>query len=245
MTYLRWTPILLLLATIAAPLGCARWIEMRPSAADRQEAAFPIVAQARVPFHLEMFHVTLNGAAQDPSAALERRILNQIRDTKLFSVLIPLEGTASAPGEKIVTATVAFDQTVDSHGSEAAWKGFVIGASMFLLSPVIELKYDYGVQASLELERWDGHVTRYLSRSHGTARYNLFGASPLVIEELKGHVTETCLTDLMAQLVRDAHLYLAGSAPLPGSSIKTVVVKARRPMPGAVSALPVSLEPTH
>ena len=90
----------------------------------------------------------------------------------------------------------------------------VIGASMFLLSPFIELKYDYAARASLELERWDGAVKRYEARSAGTARYHLFGASPLMIDELKGHVTEACFMDLMEQVVRDTNFYVAGSSAL-------------------------------
>jgi len=113
---------------------------------------------------------------------------------------------------------------------------------MFLLSPVIELDYDYAAQASLELERWDGQVKRYEARSAGTAPYHLFGATPIMIGELKGQVAEACLTELMDRLVRDTNFYMASSTPLPDSPILSVTVKARKPLrsPASLSVVPVS-----
>ena len=113
---------------------------------------------------------------------------------------------------------------------------------MFLLSPAIELDYDYAAQATLELERWDGQVKRYEARSAGTAHYNVFGATPILIDELKGQVTEACLSDLMDQLVRDTGFYVASSTPLPDSPIRSVTVQARKPArtPAPRSVVPVS-----
>ena len=87
-------------------------------------------------------------------------------------------------------ANLTIDDAIDSHPGEAAWKGFAIGGSMFLLAPVIDFHYDYGTHLTLELERWDGTVKTYHAESSGTARYNLFSASPSMIAELKGHVVE-------------------------------------------------------
>ena len=106
---------------------------------------------------------------------------------------------------------------------------------MFLLAPVLDLHYDYGTRLTLELERWDGTVKTYQAESSGLARYNLFSASPSMITELKGHVMEAGLTDLMNQLVKDSAFYNAGSAPLSEPAIHTVSVKPRRHSPNAVS----------
>jgi hypothetical protein len=50
---------------------------------------------------------------------------------------------------------------------------------------------------SLEMERWDGQIKHYTATSNGSAHYNLFGANPEVIEQLKGQVTEACLSSLL------------------------------------------------
>jgi len=194
---------------------------------------------------MDTFRISQNGTPQNPSSETERRVLNAVQETRLFSTLVPLGGVSALPNGKAVTARVTFDETVDSHSGDTALKGIVIGASMFLLSPLIELDYDYTAQAHLELERWDGHVTHYQAQSSGTAHYNLFGASPVVINDLKGQVIETCLNSLMNQLVQDTPLYMASKTPLPASTIHTVTVKARRPatLQGALPAIPVSGNP--
>ena len=88
---------------------------------------------------MDGFRMIQNGAPPNPSNEVERRILNTMQETRLFSTLVPLGGNVASLGDKLVTARITFDETIDPHSGEAAWKGFLIGASMFLLSPVIDL----------------------------------------------------------------------------------------------------------
>lgn len=66
-----------------------------------------------------------------------------------------------------------------------------------------------------------------------------------MVGELKGQVTEACLTELMEQLVQDTTFYMASSTPLPNSPVLTVTVKARKPLrsPASLSVVPVSTAP--
>lgn len=237
----------LVVLTTNTTVGCTtRWIDISPSPTSRDNPVTQsILNDERVPLVMDGFRMTQNGAPQNPSTEVEHRILNTVQETRLFSTLVPLGGNLAPLGDKVVTARITFDETIDSHSGETAWKGFVIGASMFLLSPVIDLDYDYAAETSLELGRWDGQIKRYKARSAGTAHYTVFAASPTIIGELKGQVTEACLTDLMDQLIRDTNFYMASSAPLPDSSIVSVTVKARKPLPSPASpsAVPVSIAP--
>jgi len=238
----HWTILGLVGLTTTTTVGCTRWIDVIPSPTNRQESVTQsILNDERVPLVMDGFRMTQNGAPQNPSTEIEHRILNTVQETRLFSTLVPLGGNAASLGDKVVTARITFDETIDPHSGETAWKGFVIGASMFFLSPVIELDYDYTAQARLELERWDGQVKRYEARSAGTVHYTLFAATPIMIGELKGQVTEACLTELMDQLVQDTNFYVASSAPLLDSPILTVTVKARKPLgsPASLSGVPV------
>jgi hypothetical protein len=226
--------------------GCSRWIDILPAGPAPQETlAHAIADDDRVPLILDGFWIVQNGAPQNPSVEMERRILNRVQETRLFSSLLPLGSPQSPTTDKAIAARITIEETIDPHAGEAAWKGFVIGASMFLLSPAIELDYAYAAAATLELERWDGQIKRYAARSSGIVHYNLFGATPIMIDELKGQVTEACLADLMDQLVRDTGFYAAGAAPLPESPTRTVTVKARKPIPFAPAAtvLPISAAP--
>lgn len=224
----RWM-MLGLVGFTAISLGCSRWIDVMPSSPPRAEPVTrSIAAEARVPFVVHGFRLIQNGAPQNPPPGAEQRFLNAVQETRLFSSLIPFGGNPSSLGDKIVLARLTLDETIDPRSGETAWKGFVIGASMFLLSPVIELGYGYAAHTNLELEHWDGQVRHYEARSAGTVRYNLFGATPIMIDELKGRVTEACLNDLMQQLVLDTDLYTVNSTPVPDPAVRTVTVKARR-----------------
>ena len=232
---------------VVAALGCAHTIDVMPSSTANQGiSAQSIADNERVPLVIETFRQSQNGSTQNPSSELERRILNNVQETSLFSTLVPLGGYHDGVGGKMVAARFAIDETIDTHPGTTAFKGIVIGASMFLLSPFIDLDYDYAAQATLELERWDGRVNRYESRSSGTVQYNLFGANPTIITELKGRVTEACLQELMTQLVLDTDLYLASHTPLPPSTIRTITVRARRPgtKPAALPTVPVTAKPS-
>jgi hypothetical protein len=241
----RWT-LVGVMGIASTTIGCSRWIDVMPSSTLHEESVTRSISNdERVPLVMDGFRMMQNGAPQNPSAEIERRILNTVQETRLFSTLLPPGENVASLGEKAVTARITFDETVEPHSGAAAWKGFVIGASMFLLSPVIELHYDYAAKATLELERWDGQVKRYEAQSSGRAHYNLFGASPIMISELKGEVAEACLTELMDQLVRDTTFYMASSSPLPDSPILTVTVKSRKPQrfSSSRSAVPVSSTP--
>jgi hypothetical protein len=243
---IRWSILGFSSLVLIAMVGCARSITVVPPSIDRQDTTAQSVAnEDRVPFVMDTFHLLLNGAPQNPSSEIERRILNTVQRTHLFSTLVPLGGHSVSVGNKVVTARITFDETIDPHAGQTALKGILVGASMFLLSPVIELDYDYSAQTSLELERWDGQLKHYAARSSGTVRYNLFGATPIMIDELKGHVTEACLHDLINQLVQDADLYLASSTALSASTIRTVTVETRRPEtdPAVHPSVPVTAKP--
>ncbi len=241
----RW-PLVGVLGLTATTMGCSRWIDVVPTSRPLEESVSHVISNnERVPLVMDGLRMTQNGAAQNPSAEIERRILNTVQETRLFSTLVPLGENPASLGDKAVIARITFDETIEPHSGEAAWKGFVIGVSMFLLSPAIELHYDYAAKATLELERWDGQVKRYEAQSAGTVHYNLFGATPIMIGELKGEVTESCLSNLMNQLVRDTTFYMASSSPLPDSPKLTVTVKARKHSgPSASSSvIPVATAP--
>ena len=215
---------------VMATGGCARSIVLDPSSFEEQESTVhSIKDDDRVPFVMDSFRVLLNGAPQHPSSNFERRILNSVKETRLFSLIFPAGAPQVSPDGKAISARLTFEETIDPHSGETALKGILIGASMFLLSPIIELDYDYAAKASLELERWDGQIKRYEARSSGTVYYNLFGATPIMIDELKGQVTEACLTEIMSLLAQDGHFYVASSAPLSNSHIRTVTVQGPIP----------------
>ncbi|MBH0207440.1 MAG: hypothetical protein A4C66_10105 [Nitrospira sp. HN-bin3] len=226
----RWSLVSVIGIMVCMGTGCTRSIELKPSSTNSQPAEpRSLASDERVPLVMDSFVLSRNGAPQDPSTEAERRILNKVHETRLFSTVIPLGAKPDALGEKIVSARITVDEAIEPHSWLSAFKGILLGGSMFLLSPFVDFEYDYAARVGLELERWDGQIKRYEGVSSGTVQYKLFGAAPVMIDELKGHVTEACLTELATQLVRDTTLYMASSAPASGPGIRTVTVRAKRP----------------
>lgn len=234
-----------LMATLTT--GCSRWIElMAPPGHTQEERSRTITREEQVPLVLDRIRITRNGSPQNPSSDTEQRLLGSLGDIGLFSRLTATASAEPQNDQKIFHARFVFDESIDPHPGDAAWKGIVIGASMFILTPFIPLEYEYAAHVTLDLERWDGQIKHYESRSAGTARYHLFGATPIMIDELKGHVTESCLTDLAEQLIQDTTFYYASSAPSTEPSIRTVTVKGRAFDPSATPSpivIPVSAPP--
>ncbi len=229
---------------LALTAGCARWIELATPPAGNQEPDASLIARnEQVPLVMDRVRITRNGSPQNPSADTEQRILGSLGDIGLFSHLVGTNNAAPPAADKVIHARLLFDEAVEPHAGDAAWKGIVIGASMFILAPFIPLDYDYAAHVTLELERWDGQIKRYESQSAGTARYHLFGATPIMIDELKGHVTESCLTTLAQQIVRDTTFYAASSAPINDPGIRAVSVKPRQAEPSSSNpaVIPVSV----
>lgn len=188
----------------------------------------PYVEVAGGPFWTDLGgQLSRNGAAQNPQVELDRRLLTVLEETNLFSTLYQSGLVQPPAGEKIVTGRLALSETVEPHTGGAAWRGFLIGASMFTLTPLLPLEYEYGSELVLELTRWDGQSKQYRSGASGTARYHLFGATPLAIDELKGQVLEQALSTLTQQLVGDVGFFLLTDTQLTDSTIRSIAVKPR------------------
>ena len=223
--------------TIGLGTGCSHSIELAVPIEAAPPTSVTVATDARVPLLLETVRVTHNGSSIAPPAILERQVLGAIEATRLFSQHYQSGYTQPAAEQARVTVRLSIDNLVEPHAGQAAWRGFVVGASMFALAPFISLNYDYGTEMSLEMERWDGQIKRYTATSNGSAHYNLFGASPDVIEQLKGQVTEACLSSLLNQVIQDSTFYLASSGQPQGNPIRTVSVGVRHSSP---LAIPVS-----
>jgi hypothetical protein len=220
--------------TVGLGTGCSHWIEMAAPTDTAPLINTTVATDARVPLLLETIQVTQNSASIAPPAALERQVFGAIEATHLFSQHYQSGYAQPAANQAHVTMRLSIQNVVDSHAGQAAWRGFLVGASMFTLSPFISLNYDYGAQMSLEMERWDGQIKQYNATSNGSAHYNLFGANPEVIEQLKGQVTEACLSSLLDQVIQDSTFYIADSEQREGSPIRTVSVRVRRSSPHVI-----------
>ncbi|GKS58158.1 hypothetical protein YTPLAS18_16850 [Nitrospira sp.] len=192
--------------------GCSRWMEVKAGeiTTDAPSASAGFTTLERVPAVVTGIAVSQNGSAMPPAVELERRVLDTLAETHLFSRLVYPEYGATDPLDQHVRAKLSVALFPEPHSGAAAWKGIVIGASMFLLTPVLPLEYEYGARMTLDLEHEDGRTHRYTATAEGIAHYHLFGATHLAVDELEAKILDTCLTQLQRELVKDRHFVQAG-----------------------------------
>ena len=134
-------------------IGCSHRIELAPSTDTASPARATVATDARMPLLLETIRVTHNGSSIAPPAILERQVLGAIEATRLFSQHYQSGYTQPAANQAHVTVRLSIDNLVEPHAGQAAWRGFLVGASMFTLAPFISLNYDYGAQTSSPTRR--------------------------------------------------------------------------------------------
>lgn len=228
--------IMTLLVLAVASTGCSRWMQINGAPpSELPPAAHKAGAVGPIPAVVTGIVVTQNGTRQVATPELERRVLDRLAQTELFGKLQYPAYADDPPSREHVRATLTVDAQSDPHSGGAAFKGIVIGASMFLLTPLLPLEHDYGATMTLEVERPDGTSHRYQAQAQGTAFYHLFGATPLAVEELRAEVIETCLAQLQRELVKDREFvqaaYVAkqqtGQDGGPAFQTGTLVLKAK------------------
>jgi hypothetical protein len=174
----------------------------------------------QTPITLTNLKVSHNGVAVTPSGDFERRVLGLLADTEIFTATP--SRVADEPKTSLIKARLRVETTFDQHAGEKAWKGFVIGASLFSLTTALPLHYDYASTMTLETERWDGQKRTYQATGKGTLHYHLFAATPTLSSEIQDHVTEVCLNSLMAQVSQDASFYTPTATQLLTRRTKTI-----------------------
>ena len=197
--------------TLGLGTGCSHWIELTAPTDTAPPANATVATDARVPLLLETIRVTHNGSSIAPPALLERQVLGAIEATRLFSQHYQSGYTQPAKDQARVTVRLAIDNLVEPHAGQAAWQGFLVGASMFTLAPFISLDYDYGSEMSLEMERWDGHIKHYTATSNGSAQLQPIRRKPGSHRavERAGHGSLPVI--LLNQVIQDSTFYLASS----------------------------------
>ena len=83
-----------------------------------------------------------------------------------------------------------------------AIKGFIIGASFFILSPVIPIYADYTSELRLKVEKPDGSSKHYSGYATGESEHYFFSHSEYY-GDLTLQVSEAALRDLTAKLAND------------------------------------------
>lgn len=208
-TYLRrtatWIPVLLLLAP---SLGCAPRVRLdrTPPDATAVRSIGPGEGSA------ELFSVTtkLNGTEQTPNENFRKRVVDKIRESGVFRQV----SDQPVAGGNAARLKLTADEHIDGHAGVAFWKGFLVGFSLFTLSPAIPFHVDYAIDLTLDVDLATGGSRRYTSGATGTVSQNYFqliGGSGTA--KLTGDVSTAALNGLVNSIGRDVAAYGRSAEP--------------------------------
>ncbi len=200
--------------------GCSHWIELAEPE-ELSQVRSSTAPGSRLSLVLDRVHIVRNGVRELRTQEAERQLLTILADSGRFSTQSDAGAARSHRQAGTIVARAQIEEFIDSHRGATAAKGALIGFSMFLLEPAIPLRYDYGLLATLELERWDGRTKRYHRHASGSVRFQLFGATPEMVDDLKGKVSEQALAGLARQIAADEDFLSIG----PGSPGGRAVVE--------------------
>lgn len=155
---------------------------------------------------------TGKGFASNPPVNFEENIVRKITEANVFSNVVT---TRPVGDTGVVTLRFNAQENLDTHDDSNNTKAFLVGATIFVLMPVVPFSYDYGLRLSLDAMCPDGQTRQYLSNGFGSASaYGINEMQPTIVD-LCGTVLDRTLTDVVAKLSGDRAFYLACSARKP------------------------------
>jgi hypothetical protein len=145
--------------------------------------------------------VKSNGQDVNASSEFHKRFVINLKDTNIFESVVFDMPTAKP--EKYVNFTLSVNENQDTNQGANMAKGFFIGLTLYLLTPVLPLSYDFESEMLLNATRWDGKTKQYVTKGKGSASYHLFANPIMAGQEVRNKVTNNNLNALMNQLIRD------------------------------------------
>jgi len=142
--------------------------------------------------------------SQETNASVEfqKRLLRHIKGTGVFNSVT--EEMPTVKPNRWVNFALKSNEAQDTNQGSNMVKGFFIGFTFWLLTPVLPLSYDFESDMTLNATRWDGKTKSYHAKGSGNAKYQLYANSAIAGNEVRAQITNNNINSLMSQLVQDA-----------------------------------------
>ena len=181
--------------------GCGWNVTFRPtSPTDSVAASVESLAPKYSAIILGGSMKTYDGGNLDPNNAFKEVIAYNLRQTGIFKTVDTIDPALSANEKASVTFTST--QTYNWNAALGGVKGFLVGASLFLLAPVIPFYADASTNFVVRVQKPDGSSRDYNGTVTGDMRAFFFsvksGTSDLLIQ-----VHFQALQDVIKKMTND------------------------------------------
>jgi hypothetical protein len=143
---------------------------------------------------------TMDGKLTVMNSPFKDRLLQALRLLGAFSSVYGDD--QPIPEKRKVKVSLNIAERLEYNNVLGAIKGFVIGASFFVLSPVIPIYADYTTELRLQVEKPDGRIRQYTGFASAESEPFFFSHGEYYAD-LTQQVTDAALRDLSAKLAND------------------------------------------
>ena len=168
----------------------------------------PRAAPDPIPLVIERVTTSLNGTPTSASPGFEKDYIAGLRTLGFFSPILNSDRVDEAPAGA-ARMTIANAVSIDPHQGSAIVKGFFIGLSLYLLTPVLPLIHDVAETVSATIALPNGTVRQYQVTSTGRGTYALGANGVLMEAELSSKVGTATLQGLLNRIREDDALRAA------------------------------------
>lgn len=152
----------------------------------------------QVPVYISSISVKNNSM----SAGFENRLIAKMNETGLYGDVI-YGIYARRPTTEFIDASLSITEVVEDHTASNATKGFFVGATLFLLTPALPLKYDIEDHFALHVVWPNGQQRDYTANCAAHAYGTLYQLQPAA-NTASGESVDRCLTSVVNQMGADA-----------------------------------------
>lgn len=185
--------------------GCTmHWtnIDAKPNGAE-SEARYSIAPGGRECLAvMDDLQTIFDSQETNASVEFQKRLLRHIKGTGIFNSVA--EEMPAAKPDRWVNFALKSNEAQDRNQGSNMVKGFFIGFTFWLLTPVLPLSYNFESDMTLHATRWDGKSRSYHAKGGGNAKYHYFANPAAAGSELRAQITNNNINSLMSQLVQDA-----------------------------------------
>lgn len=147
----------------------------------------------------------INGSGQNVSPTFPQRVIGKLQESKIFSNIESIVNGGKRPQEPFYELTLTVNETPHSNKFVNFVEGFFIGASFFILTPILPLTTEFGSDMTLKVIAPNMKEKEYKVSQNGSLTCTFFDC-PSGRIKLIGEVTDNDIICLINQMAQDEWL---------------------------------------
>ena len=157
--------------------------------------------------YLISIQVIRNGTPSNVNPAFERRFIGRLQEAGVFSDVISTVGRGRKLEGPHFDLVLHISETDHPHTLSNAIKEIFIGLSIYLLTPVLPLHYEYEEEMTLTVRLPNLTKKEYKAVARGSIYATWDRLGGVAYCKLTGKTVERCIISIVNQLVNDRWLY--------------------------------------